>query len=820
MFSVLGGTFPYTHGNHTDRDVGQRGSPLKTEDPKGTILAPLLKASSDSIGRTAGIVAVAIALGFSAFAFTTDGHRQIQDFPLPGPPPNAPSRQDFAGSQSCAPCHTSQYDAWIRSTHGAAGGTPSRQTVIAPFDGQPIHFQDAVVVPTVDSTGRYLFLVKRDGRETMALSVDGVIGRGHMEGGGTQGFVSIFPDGTIRFLPFDFSRHNMEWFCNTSPVSGWWASASVQRKDAGWLPVTRDLRLAECGDWPPARILGTNFRFANCQQCHGSQIAFSFDSASAGYRTELTSLTINCESCHGPKATHVELAGRDQLTASQIDQPTALDLMDEDSSLSLCFACHALKRGFREDFMPGAPLEDFYSLRGILFSDDPWLPDGRIKTFGYQQNHVASSCYLDGTMTCVDCHDPHSQAYRDIYGRELPGRFDDGQCLDCHASKADDPTRHTKHPIESEGSRCVNCHMPYLQHPEVGAAVRYARSDHTIAIPRPAFDDALGITNACSLCHQEVPIDTLASQTERWYGSIKPHRPIVSALFELTDNLEAPPNLSALLDSEANHPMAQVAAIKTITTRYLDPNMAELLPEVIDRLMETALNEDLDVRATALSALHLARGNHPDVRNFLVTQLTALGDRDYAVRARWVLALRAYGDEYVRSGNIARAMTTYHKALELGIVRDLILLDLANLHASIGNTDSAISYYEEALALSPTLTPGLVNLGVAFERAGRETEAYEAYARAVRINPGEVLAHIGLGNLFFERGQYRNAADAFSNAVYFDPSLIEVQIYLAQSYLLLGMADSALTAVRAALDFDPENSVALRMLSDLVNRID
>ena len=150
----------------------------------------------------------------------------------------------------------------------------------------------------------------------------------------------------------------------------------------------------------------------------------------------------------------------------------------------------------RQGFLPGKPLADYYSVGLTMLGGGPFYPDGRVRTFAYQGNHRYSDCYLNGSMTCVDCHDPHTQTYRDIWGRELSDRFADEQCTDCHASKAERPEEHTFHEPGTDGSRCVDCHMPYLQHPELQYHLRFARSDHTIPIPRPGFDEnsrAVGI---------------------------------------------------------------------------------------------------------------------------------------------------------------------------------------------------------------------------------------------------------------------------------------------------------------------------------------
>ena len=87
-----------------------------------------------------------------------------------------------------------------------------------------------------------------------------------------------------------------------------------------------------------------------------------------------------------------------------------------------------------------------------MLGGNPYYPDGRVKAFGYQQNHVFSDCFINGSMTCVDCHNPHSNEYQDINRIPLKGKFDNGQCVSCHMAKGVDLVEHTFHKQESEGS--------------------------------------------------------------------------------------------------------------------------------------------------------------------------------------------------------------------------------------------------------------------------------------------------------------------------------------------------------------------------------
>lgn len=660
--------------------------------------------------------------------------------------------EDFMGAEACAECHTSEYAAWRSSTHGTAGGLPGKVGIIAPFDGAPIRYRDAIVEPQRRDDSTYVFVLRRPGRPDREFTVAAVVGGGHMLGGGTQSFFARFSDGTLRFLPFDFSKTSNTWFSQT-------------RDSLHWIPVQGNLALEDLSEWPPHRVLGIESTLVNCQNCHGSQIDLTFDPAAGRYRTRFKSLAIDCETCHGPGRRHVEVMRSDRAAEQQDIGMHSLAALDKDRSLQVCFQCHAIKDVLQDDYLSGRPLERYFSFKMPMLAESPYHVDGRIRNFGYQQNHLYSDCYLNGSMTCVDCHDPHSQKYRDIWGRPLPGKLDDAQCIDCHASKARNLAAHTHHPAASPGSRCVACHMPFLQHPGIGNRVRFARSDHTIAIPRPAFDASLGITGACQQCHARVSVDSLEQRVRQWWGDIKPHPPAVEALHRSAPRRSRLLAARRLLEPAADHPMARYAALVAFIKRYLEPDMPALEPEIVDRLKRLAADADLDVRATALMALHLARGQDTALRSFLKQAIRAAAPEERRpLLDRWGMAVDYLGTEYAAAGRSQQALKAHRKALEVRPDDAVAWINLGNVYGNRGQLRVAAAAFQKAAEVDPLNTLALTNLGLALRRLGDTSGAIRAYEQAIARKPCESRAYILLAQLYVDLGQPSLATDVLSVA--------------------------------------------------------
>src|SRR5262249_51942047 len=93
----------------------------------------------------------------------------------------------------------------------------------------------------------------------------------------------------------------------------------------------------------------------------------------------------------------------------------------------------------------------------------------------------------------------------------------DLMCTGCHAQFKDiaAATRHTHHPADSEGSRCVSCHMPRIMH----ALLFQARYHQIDDIPNPEMTKRFGqeeSPSACLLCHANQDADWVEQKLSSW----------------------------------------------------------------------------------------------------------------------------------------------------------------------------------------------------------------------------------------------------------------------------------------------------------------
>ena len=207
-------------------------------------------------------------------------------------------------------------------------------------------------------------------------------------------------------------------------------------------------------------------------------------------------LGVSCEACHLGGKRHVESPQpeRDKPAFFPNSPFLWIDAADGDPARGrtaanvnwVCGRCHT---GNRPELAAGMS-----TWNSVEFSDA-----------------IKGSCYSE--LTCIHCHNPH-QAIGPSW-RDSPGQ-DDQRCLQCHEQFAVSAVRqeHTHHPVNSEGSRCMNCHMPRLNE-----GLQTTVRTHMIFSPSNAKMIESNHPNACNLCHTDRPIDWTLGYLKEWYGA-------------------------------------------------------------------------------------------------------------------------------------------------------------------------------------------------------------------------------------------------------------------------------------------------------------
>jgi predicted CXXCH cytochrome family protein len=228
---------------------------------------------------------------------------------------------------------------------------------------------------------------------------------------------------------------------------------------------------------------------------------------------------VGCERCHGPSGEHVARAGH-----GGTFNPARADLVPAND---VCIQCHSQGRppqGAIHDVYYDWPvgfhvgrnqLSDFWRLEEHKLGETTFthFADGTAHKNRMQGNdYIESQMYKHG-VTCFSCHDVHGT--RNDADLWKPAQT---LCLDCHGPNSPNGPRapslqaHTHHEPNSQGSACVECHMPKIAQTLGTVNVR----SHTFRFVTPAQSEASHVPNACVVCHADKSNDWAASALKGW----------------------------------------------------------------------------------------------------------------------------------------------------------------------------------------------------------------------------------------------------------------------------------------------------------------
>jgi hypothetical protein len=493
---------------------------------------------------------------------------------------------------------------------------------------------------------------------------------------------------------------------------------------------------------------------------------------------------IGCEACHGPASAHVAVAtewDKDPLHAPTRPTMAQLEIFappmaDARQNFDACGYCHGNKNNIFFGFSPGERYEDYalpFLISQPIPENDPqgeFWPDGRPSRFNRPQALTLTGCFQRGEATCTSCHTIHGPQNAHMLKVAVEGpdgkrtRESDTLCTQCHSEpgRTERPARpglsaearqgsaranvdawssHTHHAPESQGSRCVECHMS-----DVNWRLFTRRRDHTFQPPVPETTARYGVPNACTTCHEDKSPEWAAAIMDKWYGNAE-HR---KALVTMSDTIyragagdvKVLPEIARLAADRSHGSLIRASAAefsgqliaKARGQKESPVNTAPPAAEIVNPLIGAASDPEASVRANAVQSLSAI----VDDRTTAVIA-ARLADPARVVRVRAAEALLDRGIirlEGAVGAALARAQDEWAESLRTfnDDGRDQAVLGW--LEMSRGRTPAAVEALNAAIALDPSKAQPHVYLGVIAARAARYDEALKQFTAARSLQPG------------------------------------------------------------------------------------
>jgi hypothetical protein len=405
------------------------------------------------------MVAIVLATGFGLWRWSSDryeepprqtiaSNQEPQTAPPQLPPlPRAKSRYlnttsqaQYVGNAACQSCHAEEHQSYELTGHSRALAKVDESQ--EPEDAEYYH----------QASGRWYQVFRQEGQLRHRESV-------RFDNGGEL----VLNDHAVQWVIGSgrFSKSYLveqDGFLTESPIT-WYAANQRWSMSPGFDRASHMgfRRLADQG----------------CLVCHAGQVTAHDGNA---FRPRIEQMTIGCESCHGPGSLHVERRTQSSATSDEEDLTIVNPRhLSRELSESVCASCHlrgtatVFRRGLGlNDMRPGLPLTDVRIDYGLMD------PSGEMEVVGHVEQMRLSRCYTESqTMTCITCHDPHSQptaAERVSFYRQA--------CLQCHSDEDCGQPVLERLQVDKQDN-CVTCHMPTTD----TDIPHFAFTHHRIATP-------------------------------------------------------------------------------------------------------------------------------------------------------------------------------------------------------------------------------------------------------------------------------------------------------------------------------------------------
>ena len=116
------------------------------------------------------------------------------------------------------------------------------------------------------------------------------------------------------------------------------------------------------------------------------------------------------------------------------------------------------------------------------------------------------------------------------------------------------------------------------------------------------------------------------------------------------------------------------------------------------------------------------------------------------------------------------------------------LIKLGNIYYDTGEDAKAIEYYKRALEIDPNNCNVRTDMGTNYKRLGKLDDAIKEYKKSIEINPKHSPSHFNMGAVLFEKKLYEEAIQSWQKYIELEPhgQLSEAarqQIDIARSFI-------------------------------------
>ncbi|HOM99188.1 MAG TPA: tetratricopeptide repeat protein [Acidobacteriota bacterium] len=573
-------------------------------------------------------------------------------------------------------------------------------------------------------------------------------------------FLAPLEKGRLQVLPVAFDVPRQEWFDATGSMVRHFRDREDQ-------PL----------DWTDRRLTFNT----SCFHCHVSQLAKNYDPFSDTYATSWLEPGVNCETCHGPGAEHARLFEK-----LEPEDPLPADIrilsfkhLNSEQIDSTCAACHAKLYPVSTGFVPG---EDFFDHFGLVTLEDPdYHPDGRDLGENYTFTQwMMNPCRQAADLNCLHCHTSS--------GRNRHAEAPDAACLPCHAELVEDPEPHTHHPANSEGSRCIACHLPRTEF------ARMVRHDHSFLPPVPAATEEFGSPNACNLCHDNQRPAWADRWVRRWYSSnyqaplVRRARMIAQARKGDWSHLT---EWKRFFDSPERDTVFAASLLLLLRECPSDekwPLIRAGASAASPLVRQAAVRALADAQTTEDVQRLFGAANDP-VRLVRFSAVTSLVESPVAWQA-------GRGDQ-----TVAAAVAEYRRTLTSLADDWSARYNLGNIYLQEGAEEKALAAFRHACRLEAPIAAPWVNLAVTSARVGRTQEAESALREGLQRFPEDAALHFNLGLWLAETGRGAEAEQHLRRA--WESGRLAAAAYNLAVLLGEQQRDEALIWARRAAASDP-----------------